>query len=758
VGIRIEGSEGGVARRRRTTTRVGVLDPKLHRPAVREGIVPRSALLSRLRSSRHVPIVSIVAGPGFGKTSLLAQWAKVDRRPFAWVSVDERDNDPEVLLNYLTAALDRIEPIDAASLDAPALQGASIDDTSIPRLGNALATMRRPFVLALDDVHLLDNPECRLAIAALARRIPAGSQLAIADREEAPLPVARLRTTGDVLEIGASDLSMDEDEARALFERCGLDLGREDVARLTRRTEGWPVGLYLAALSLKDGPGVEAGVAAFAGDDRLVADYLWLEFLSRLSEDDLSFLTRTSVLERMTGALCDDVLDRFDSAERLEALERSSLFLVPLDRHREWYRYHHLFRDLLRSQLAGRDPAEGARVLRRAASWCEAHDLPDMAVGYLQAAGDQDGAARLVARLGLLPTYLGERIGTLERWLDWFEKRGLIERYPPVAVIGAFATAFAGRPATAERWADAAERGASEHATTGGGDEFDGWLALLRAFLCRDGPEQMRLDAEGALKLLPVESSWRASALYLLGLSSLLVGDVDEADDVLSDAVELAEGEGAHVLASLGWTQRGLIAVGRARWDDAERFVGYARSAVHSRHLEGHVTSALMFALRARVAAHRGDVATAELELTNAQRLRPKLTYALSLYSVQTLLELSHVHVAIADPAGARVLMREVADLLHRRPHVGALRVACADLLTRLQAIREGSPGASTLTAAELRLLPYLPTHLTFREIGDQLNVSPHTVKTQAISIYRKLAVTTRSEAVDSGRKLGLLG
>ena len=732
-------------------------DPKLHRPAVRKGIVPRRRLLARLRSSSDTPIVAIVAGPGYGKTSLLAQWSKADRRPFAWVSIDEQDNDPAVLLSYIAAALDRIEPVDARALDALASAGESIGGTVIPRLGGAIARMQGPFVLALDDLHFLDNAECRLAIAALARHIPPGSQLAIADREEAPLPVARLRAKGEVLEIGAPDLAMDADEAGSLFERCDLDLESEDVATLTRRTEGWPVGLYLAALALKEGSSVQTRVDAFAGDERIVADYLWLEFLSRLSEEELDFLTRTSVLERMSGALCDAALEQRGSAERLESLERSNLFLISLDQHREWFRYHHLFRDLLRSQLASRDPEEGNRVLRRAASWCEARGLSEMAVGYLQAAGDEDGTATLVSRLGQLPVYFGERISTLHRWIQWFEARGLIERYPPVAVIGAFVMALVGQPATADRWVEAAERGAWDRRPDSGSAELDGGIALLRAFLCREGPEQMGADAEAALKLLSVESPWRSSALYLLATSHLLTGDVEDADLVFSDVVELATGEGGDVLASLANTQRSLIAMGRGRWAEATDLVDDAQACVQTGNLEDHVMSALTYAASARVAAHRGDVAGARFAVAQGHRLRPRLTYALSSYAVRTLLELARSHVALADPAGARVVMREVADLLHRRPNVGVLRSEYGALLTQLAAIREGAPGASTMTAAELRLLPYLPTHLTFREIGHQLNVSSHTVKTQAISIYRRLGVTSRADAVLAARGLGLL-
>jgi LuxR family maltose regulon positive regulatory protein len=330
-----------------------ILESKLRPPWVRPGIVSRTALVDRLLASHRVPVVSVVAPAGYGKTTLLAQWAE-RRGHTGWVSLDERDNDPETLLACVAAALDRVEAIDPKLLRTRWLRGSAIAATAVTRLAGAMSAMTEPVALILDHVELVSSQECRDAVAELALHLPAGSQLAIATRGAPPLPMARLRVAGDVVEIGAGDLAMDASEARGLLEGVGVGLADADQGQLIERTEGWPVGLYLAALAINAGGPQENAGLRFSGDDRLMADYLQSELLSRLSQDQVSFLTRTSVLERMCGPLCDAMLGAAGSAAMLESLERSNLLLVALDRRGEWYRYHHLLRDLLGAELRRR--------------------------------------------------------------------------------------------------------------------------------------------------------------------------------------------------------------------------------------------------------------------------------------------------------------------------------------------------------------------------------------------------------------------
>src|SRR5829696_1424527 len=504
-----------------------ILESKLRRPWVRPGIVSRTALVDRLLASHRVPVVSVVAPAFYGKTTLLAQWAERRGRT-AWVSLDERDNDPETLLACVAAALDRVEAIDPKLLRTRWLRGSAIAATAVTRLAGAMSAMAEPVALILDHLELVSNQECRDAVAELALHLPAGSQLAIATRGVPPLPMARLRVAGHVVEIGASDLAMDASEARGLLEAVGVGLADADQGQLIERTEGWPVGLYLAALAINaGGPQRNAGLR-FSGDDRLMADYLQSELLSRLSKDQVSFLTRTSVLERMCGPLCDAMLGAAGSAAMLESLERSNLLLVALDRRGEWYRYHHLLRDLLGAELRRREPEIVPQLHRGAAAWYEANGLGELAIDHARKAGDSDRVARLV--LGVMqPVWASGRVDTVLRWMEWLEQRHLTERYPAVAVHGALIFALLGRPARTEWWAAAAER-ASPPGRLPDGSTMASYLAYLRALLCRDGVQGMRRDAQIGWEGLSPLSPYRATMLYTEGLSHLLEGDLERAD------------------------------------------------------------------------------------------------------------------------------------------------------------------------------------------------------------------------------------
>jgi LuxR family transcriptional regulator, maltose regulon positive regulatory protein len=278
------------------------------------GTVRRSPLIERLAQSGPCPIVSIVAPVGYGKTTLLSQWAERSGHSFAWVSVEEPDNDPKILLTYVAEALDAVEPIDGRVFDALASSGSSVPGSVVPRLGLAFSSMSTPVVLVLDDVHVLRNSECRAALSVLADHVPDGSRLVLAGRAEPPLRVARLRAEGKILQIGPGELALTASEASLLLRHADVALGQDDVAELHRRTEGWAAGLYLAALYLREGGPLRSAAVSFGGDDRLVSDYLESEFLAQLSRKQRVFLTRTAALERMCGPLCDAVLEHNGSA------------------------------------------------------------------------------------------------------------------------------------------------------------------------------------------------------------------------------------------------------------------------------------------------------------------------------------------------------------------------------------------------------------------------------------------------------------
>jgi LuxR family maltose regulon positive regulatory protein len=402
------------------------------------------------------------------------------------------------------------------------------------------------------------------------------------------------------------------------------------------------------------------------------------------------------------------------------------------------------------------EPELVGELTRRAAHWCQHHGLAEAAIGYAMDAGDADLAAQGVEQAAI-SVYRSGRLATVQAWFDWFDGRELVQRYPAVAVLGAWVQALGGHAAAAERWADAAEQGSYEGMLPDGSASIEGWRALLRAKLCRHGIRQMRADAELALTLIPLGSLWRAPATLLVGISHLLAGDHGVADRVLAQALEVAQDTGATVAASVALAERALLAIDRHHWPAAETQVAQARSVVADAHLEESVTSLVLYAAGARVAIHHGHLDQAGQDLARAQQLRPQATHALPYYAVQARLELTRAYLALADLAAAREVLGEVEDLLRWRPDLGILPTQASQLHSQLDQLRSQVIAAVPLSSAELRLVPLLATHLSFREMGQRLYVSPHTVKSQVMSVYRKLGVSSRSQAIQRVQETGLL-
>ena len=404
-----------------------LMEVKLAAPLTRPGTVAKADVIARLCAS-PAPFAAVVAPAGYGKTTLLAGWAEADPRPFAWVALDGRDDDAVVFLRYIAAAIHGVERLSPAVFDALSGPGGSIWSKRVPAVGRALAGLERPLVLVLDDLQAVANQSCLDVLAALFEYVPAGSQIAVASREEPAVPLGRWRAQGWALEIGVADLRLDEQEARLLLKAAGVELDASELSELTARAEGWPAGLYLAALSLQAGAPSSSSAASFTGDDRFVSDYFRLELLSRLPASEAQFLKYTSVLDHMCGGLCDAVLQTTRSTRTLETLERTNGFVVPLDRRAWWYRYHHLFAELLRNELERSEPEVVPELNARAMAWCIANDLTEAAVVYAHAAGETDTVADLLEGLAL-PLYFDGRMQTAEEWFGWFGEDDLV-RHP----------------------------------------------------------------------------------------------------------------------------------------------------------------------------------------------------------------------------------------------------------------------------------------------------------------------------------------
>ncbi len=643
-----------------STTRTGAPQPfellpsKLVVPPPRPGLVERAGVLDRLSRASNGRFVSVVAPPGYGKTTALAQWAARDGRQFAWVSLDHRDNDPVVFLTYVAEALNADGTVAPAVFKALTGPDDSVWTSGLPRLGAALASRPEPLVLVLDDVHELENHGCLDALVALLPHVPRGSQLVLSGRTEVRLGLPKLRADGELLELGPAALALNDAEAHALLAAAGVDVTEAEAEELNQHVEGWAAGLYLAALSLSGGA---SSLATFGGDDRFVTDYLRSEELANVEPAELDFLIRTSILDRMCASLCDAVLERDDSAQMLERLEHDNLFVVPLDHQRRGYRYHHLFREMLQAELERREPELEATLNRRAASWCEANGQPEVAIEYSAAAGDTDTSPGSSPRACFRTTARG-RVTTLERWLELFDDPALLERYPAIGVFGVWLHALRGRPDAAERWALTVETSPSEEPMPDG-SPFEAWAAMVRALLCRDGSSGCRSTQSSRCPACPPASPWRPSSLLLHGVAVLFSGDPDRAEAILDQAAEAAVAGGAIWAGVVACSERALLALERGDLLAAEAELARAGAFVDDAPSPEYVVTAILLAVKARVAIAKGQGARARQTLVSAQRLRPTLTHALSWFAVQAQLELAKAHLALSDARGAATLLQE---------------------------------------------------------------------------------------------------
>ena len=725
---------------------------KIQVPAPRPGSVFRTALVNRLRAARGHTAVSLVAPAGYGKTTLLAQLADRDDRAFAWVSLDERDNDPIVLMRHVAAALDGCEPLTRDVGRALRSPGDSIWTAAVPRLAGSLASVSSRTVLVLDNASRLHAKESVEVVETLAAHVPDGSTLVLSGRVAARLPVTALRTRGRLLEIGPELLALSRAEARALLDATGVHLTDEQLEALFERTEGWAAGLYLAALAIRESG--EGAAAEYTGDDRYLADYFHSEYLDLLDPERLAFLRQTSLLGWMSGPLCDAMLGASGSAATLESIEDEQVFVVPLDRYRERYRYHRLLQDLLRREVERHEPETAAALHCRAAAWLEAHDEPDSAIRHAVAGGDVDRAARIVAAFAL-GEIDGGRPGVVECWLALFDDAAL-ERHPQVAVIGAWLHALRGRPAAASHLLAIAER-SGPAAAPSAGVPLRPCIDLVRAALCRDGLEQMLTDARSAAGALPAGSHWQLVALVLEGTSLVLSGAEEEGENRLRLAVEAASVGGSDTALIAALAEWALSPLGGARAAE-EQFLAETLARDPRDAADATAVDVLAAAVSARMLLRRGRTEDARAALGLAQGLGQTFAQALPWLAVQSWLELARAHATLCDAEGARSLLDAAAGVLERRPGLGTLAAREQQLRQELASLGGGRLGTgSPLTSAELRLLPWLATHLSFREIGARLYVSRNTIKTQAISVYRKLGVSSRSEAIECAGRLGLL-
>jgi LuxR family maltose regulon positive regulatory protein len=535
-----------------------LLQTKLYIPPLRPELVPRPRLIEQLNAGLHRKLTLISAPAGFGKTTLLSEWAVDCRRPVTWLSLDEGDNDPARFLAYFIAALQMVEEnIGEGILGALQSPQPPPIEAILTSLINEIAAIPNGFTLVLDDYHLIKAQPIHDALTFLLDHLPPPMHLVIGTRQDPPLPLARLRGRGRMMEIRAGDLRFTEEEATAFLNQAmGLGLTPDEVAALEARTEGWIAGLHLAALSLKGQADRAAFIQAFAGDDRHVMDYLVSEVVSRQSEAAQRFLLHTAILERLCGPLCDAVVGSDgqpgSSQAILEYLERANLFIVPLDNRRQWYRYHHLFAGLLRHRLRRTVGAQGLAPLHhRASQWYEGNGFIPEAVSHALAAEDFEGAVRLVEQ-SAMQMFVRSELATILRWVDALPD-DLVRARPWLCVFYAWALRLSGGEfgAVESRLRDAERALAKRARLPSQADQVEGaalpevethsvlgHIAALRAYqaLYREEiPRTIEL-ARQSLEQLSEENFVRGLSALALGWASRFNGDLVGASQAFTEA------------------------------------------------------------------------------------------------------------------------------------------------------------------------------------------------------------------------------
>jgi len=727
-------------------------------PRVQPGVVRRPRLLRSLDRGRAAALTLVDAPVGYGKTMLMRSWCAEHPTPVAWVTLDEGDADPVRLWTYVASAVDRVaEGLGRPVLRRLAVPGAPIEP-AVEQLLNGLHTYARPLAIVLDDLHLLGGEPSFRSIGHALGRLPENVRVLAATRSDPPIRLARLRVRGGLSEIRARELAFTVEEARELLvRREGIELTDEFLGLLVERTEGWPAGLYLAALWLRDLADPREGVRAFAGSHGAVAEYLAGEVLELLAPDTKDFLLRTSVLGRFTPELCDAVLGRQDSAAVLAELRRSNVFIVSLDGRGEWYRYHHLFGELLRLELAEARLAEPAALHRRAAAWYRGRGLVEDAIEHAAAGGDPAIVAELLAEheVELFQS------GRVELFLTWIKRLPpeLLLEHPSLPAFGVLAAGQLGRPAVElQQLLTVAERARDKRPAS--------WTPLLEAIVEVTRVAFLETDAAAAIEharravtaaQADATSTFTVAALASLSNALFFAGDLAQARTVALEAVERPEAPerpGGYVAALA------LLAAIDAEQRRTASAAAWARQAIACAQETGQADLwpvALAHLALASALARTGRLAEADREAARGERLRraPQPTTA----HAHALLVLAEVRATRSLPARAANDLERARAMISELPDPGRLP-ALAD---RVQKMLDAEPASSQQgpieepSDGELAVLRYLSTDLSLREIGGRLYVSLNTVKTHTRELYRKLGVHSRAEAVTRAATLGLL-
>ncbi len=728
---------------------------KLWPPVLRPVLVPRERQLALLRAGKGRTLTLVDAPAGSGKSTALAQWLAADAEHVSgcWFSVDQSDNDPTRFWTYaITAVRDAVPGIGETSLAA--LRGSADVATSVlPPLINELATADVRLALVIDDYHLIANPAIHWQLEQLLEHLPEAVQVVVSTRADPPLPLSRWRGRGQLAELRAADLRFSPDEASELLGRMELALAEDDVGQLVERTEGWAAGLSLAGLSLAGRDDAQAFVREFAGTDRHVLDYLASEVLAGLAPEAQRFLVQASVLSRLSGPLCDSVLQRRGSARLLAELERSNAFVVPLGDTREWYRLHHLFGEVLRSELRAESPDLIALLHRRASRWFAAEGIGFEAIEHAVEASDPELVADLLLPFCLV--YAGN--GQTDTIMAWLERLGeeAVAAEPRLCLVAAAAAIVRGEEPEMQHRLELAERAPYDGPLPGGPASIEAGVAAIKG-IATSGRLSEHLEAgRKAVELSRDDVSiWRPLSIGGLATAHYWHGERDEARVLL----EVPARSEVPLLACTAYGILGMIAADDGDAAAADRFVAEGERIAEEHQLHRNPPYGRVLLARGRACALRGALPSAMAALEEAAEVLRTGPYPLE--RTDALLALAQARHVSGAHSSARAALAEARQAMAGMEELGILGErweAAERLLADRQPDVPAAPLADELSAREQDVLRMLPTALSEAEIGKELFISYHTVHSHIRAIYRKLGTSSRAQTVERARTTGLL-